>query len=248
MKSVLHEASSILKAIEKAWEASGKPSEFSVKVLEEGESKFFFFSSKPAIVSISFDQRHVARTSQSTNKNRPNDRDRSGSTQERLLNGGSPQLDNVRNTQSRPNSRGHDQNRPQQRAQRPQQDQQQRPQPLSPQQPAAPRTPSTPKPMGTPQPSQSNSALEQAAIWTPELAMFVGKELNEILHIMNITIPFQEKIDQKTLTLTFANPPMDNKEDARLFYISLSYLLIQAAKKQEKKKLRGFHLIVTANS
>lgn len=241
MKSVLHEASSILKAIEKAWEASGKPSEFSVKVLEEGETKFLFFTSKPAIVSISFDQRHVARTSQSSNKNRPNDRQRIGNTQERLLNGGSPQLDNVtRNAPIRTNSRGQEQNRPQQQRnnQRPQSEQQQSQRPQQPQ-PAAPRAPKAPA---------ANQLQEQAAVWTPELAAFVGKELNEILHIMNITIPFQEKIDQKTLTLTFATPPMDNKEDARLFYISLSYLLIQAAKKQEKKKLRGFHLIVNANS
>ena len=240
MKSVLHEASSILKAIEKAWEASGKPSEFSVKVLEEGETKFLFFSSKPAIVSISFDQRHVAKTSQPTNRNRPNDRQRSGNTQERLLNGGSPQLDNVtRTTPQRTQSRGQDQNRPQQ--QRPPQRAQQEHQPRQQQQPLAPRAQQAP----VAAPSQLS---EQAAIWTPELAAFVGKELNEILHIMSITIPFQQQIDQKTLTLTFATPPMDNREDARLFYISLSYLLIQAAKKQEKKKLRGFHLIVNANS
>ncbi|MBM3886376.1 hypothetical protein FJ364_00460 [Candidatus Dependentiae bacterium] len=63
---------------------------------------------------------------------------------------------------------------------------------------------------------------------------------------MNITIAFQEKVEQKTLTITFAQPPLDNKEDARLLYISLSYLLIQLTKKQEKKKLRDFHLIITA--
>lgn len=240
MKSVLHEASSILKAIEKAWEASGKPSEFSVKILEEGEKKFFFFSNKPAIVSIAFDQKHVAKAAHSGNKNQTNNRQRTGSTQERLLNGGTSQLDNVnRNKQARPNQRGQDQNRPQQRQARPQQENQSSKPQQQQQKQSAPQTPNV---------NNTNPAPEQTAVWTQELASFVAKELNEILHIMQITIPFQEKIDQKTLTITFANPPMDNKEDARLFYISLSYLLIQAAKKQEKKKLRGFHLIVNANS
>ena len=86
MKSVLHEASSILKAIEKAREASGKPSEFNVKVLEQGEKKLWFFSTRPAIVSIAFDPRHVARTvnvkAQANNnaKRSPQQRSNSNST------------------------------------------------------------------------------------------------------------------------------------------------------------------------
>ena len=240
MKSVLHEASSILKAIEKAWEASGKPSEFSVKILEEGERKFFFFSNKPAIVSIAFEQKHVAKNVHNSDRNRSSNRQRTGSTQERLLNGGASQLDNVnRNKQDRSHQQGKDQGRSQHRTVRPQQEKQIAKQEQQNQKSSAPQAPKHNNP---------NPAHEQTTVWSQELASFVVKELNEILHIMQITIPFQEKIDQKTLTITFATPPMDSKEDARLFYISLSYLLIQAAKKQEKKKLRGFHLIVNANS
>jgi predicted RNA-binding protein Jag len=55
MKSMLHEASSIAKAIEKAWVESGKPLEFTVNVLEPGEKNFLGFSKKPAIVSITYD-------------------------------------------------------------------------------------------------------------------------------------------------------------------------------------------------
>lgn len=241
MKSVLHEASSILKAIEKAWEASGKPTEFSVKILEQGEKKFWFFTSRPSIVSISFDPKHVAKTRQSisTSSKRPSQQNRS-STQENLLNGTStPQLDSVPR-----NPRGRQQN-PRQNAQ---QNQARSSHPTQNAQPT--RQPQQPMPAQEQQRHQKQQlqSQEPIAVWTPELAAFVNKELKEILHIMRVTTPFQEKIDQKTLTITFAQSPLENKEDARLLYISLSYLLIQATKKLEKKKLRGFHLIVNAAS
>ena len=54
MKSMLHEASSIINAIEKAWTESGKPSEFTIKILEEGQKGFLGFTKRPAIVSITF--------------------------------------------------------------------------------------------------------------------------------------------------------------------------------------------------
>src|SRR6202050_469390 len=57
MKSMLYEASSVVKAIEKAWAESGNPGEFTVKVLEREEKNFFGFSKKPAVISIAYDPR-----------------------------------------------------------------------------------------------------------------------------------------------------------------------------------------------
>ena len=51
---MLHEASSIAKAVEKAWTDAGKPTEFTIKVLEVGEKNFFGMSKSPAIVSITY--------------------------------------------------------------------------------------------------------------------------------------------------------------------------------------------------
>lgn len=55
MKSLLQEASSVQKAIDLAWEAAGKPQQFTVKVLDQGTKNFFGWSKTPAIVSISFE-------------------------------------------------------------------------------------------------------------------------------------------------------------------------------------------------
>jgi len=59
MKSMLLEASTVIKAIEKAWVDSGRPAEFTINVLEKGETSFLGFSKKPAIISIAFDPRKV---------------------------------------------------------------------------------------------------------------------------------------------------------------------------------------------
>src|SRR5258708_17435903 len=57
MKSMLHEASSVIKAIEKAWIESGKPLEFTINIHEVEEKNFFGFTKRPAIVSITYDPR-----------------------------------------------------------------------------------------------------------------------------------------------------------------------------------------------
>jgi len=54
MKSLLQEAPSIERAISQAWESAGRPQEFSVKIHEQGKRGFLGFSSKPAVVSITY--------------------------------------------------------------------------------------------------------------------------------------------------------------------------------------------------
>ncbi len=66
MKSLVEEASSIAKAIEKAWERAGKPQAFSVKIYEIGEKNFLGFTKKSAKVGIFFEEEQVR-----TNDRRP---------------------------------------------------------------------------------------------------------------------------------------------------------------------------------
>lgn len=54
MKSIIEQASSVMKAIEKAWNQAEKPKEFSIKIFEEEERNFFGMSTKPAKVGIFF--------------------------------------------------------------------------------------------------------------------------------------------------------------------------------------------------
>lgn len=91
MKSLVEEASSIAKAIEKAWERAGKPSSFSVKIYETGEKNFLGFTKKSAKVGIFFeeefaksqDRRHYGQD----NRNSRSHKNQSGSYTNRLERG-----------------------------------------------------------------------------------------------------------------------------------------------------------------
>lgn len=54
MKSIMEEASTVVKAISKAWEHAQKPVNFSVKVLEEPQTNFFGMTVKPAKIALFF--------------------------------------------------------------------------------------------------------------------------------------------------------------------------------------------------
>jgi predicted RNA-binding protein Jag len=56
MKSIVEEASSIFKAVEKAWERAGKPADFSVKIFEDSQRSFFGLTKKQAKIGLFFDQ------------------------------------------------------------------------------------------------------------------------------------------------------------------------------------------------
>ena len=70
MKSLVEEASSIAKAIEKAWERAGKPQSFSVKIYEAPEKNFFGFTKKSAKVGIFFEEEAPKKT-YDRNQSRP---------------------------------------------------------------------------------------------------------------------------------------------------------------------------------
>lgn len=57
MKSIIHEASSIGKAIEQGWQKAGCPKEFSVRILEEPERNFIGLTVKTAKVALFFGEK-----------------------------------------------------------------------------------------------------------------------------------------------------------------------------------------------
>ena len=59
MKSIMEEANSAIKAIEKAWYRADKPSEFSVKIFEQEEKNFFGITSKQAKIGIFFKEKET---------------------------------------------------------------------------------------------------------------------------------------------------------------------------------------------
>jgi len=69
MRSLLVQASSVEKAVEKGWSNAGMPTEFSVKILEFGKKGFLGMTKKPAIISIMYEpkkQTAISRVPQNT--------------------------------------------------------------------------------------------------------------------------------------------------------------------------------------
>lgn len=62
MKSIMQEASSVSKAIDLAWNRAEKPSQFSVKVLEEPERNLFGLTVKSAKIAIYFEEKRKVDT------------------------------------------------------------------------------------------------------------------------------------------------------------------------------------------
>ncbi len=60
MKSIVEEASSIMKAIENGWKQADKPKQFSVKILEEPEKNFFGLTVKSAKIAIMFEDKKIS--------------------------------------------------------------------------------------------------------------------------------------------------------------------------------------------
>ncbi len=74
MKSIMEEASSLSKAIDRAWNRAGKPSKFTVRVLEEPEHNMFGLTVKSAKIALFFDEKRTVETSSYSSDKTPRPR------------------------------------------------------------------------------------------------------------------------------------------------------------------------------
>lgn len=72
MKSIMEEASSIIKAIEKGWYKAGQPQEFTVKIFEEPQKNFIGLTIKSAKIGIFFSDQITAKNDVTKAKIIPN--------------------------------------------------------------------------------------------------------------------------------------------------------------------------------
>lgn len=222
MKSMLHEASSVLKAIEKAWVEAGQPEEFTIRVLEKEKKGFFGFVKEPAVVSIMYSQRKGAPTPRQPEKN--DERKLTGDREKKIV--PREQKSNDRKVVQPPLAK----------------------QPV-PEQKEVRRENATARVLNsTPQRQDSEKAEkavpEQLVCWQDEHVAYVESVLKDLLNVMTLNVSVTSKIDKKMLLVTLGGGPTERKEDERSFCVSLSYLLIQFLKKHYKKKFRGYQLHV----
>ena len=81
-------------------------------------------------------------------------------------------------------------------------------------------------------------------IWKKEYLDFVEKSLKDILHIIGFNADFNITVDNKMLNIFLDRRALKDLEDEKLFFISISTLLLQFLRKQFKKKFSNHYLII----
>lgn len=208
MKSILQEASSVFKAVEKAWDRSGMPNEFTIKILEIGDKNFFGISKKPAIISITYDPKRqtksiiVKKDEVVLKNNKPlvykDKKEKSASRFiQSFLHKAADEFKNI-NKKTK-----HDYN-------------------LS---------------------ENDLSKKESLEGWNKEFIKEISVWLKEILQIMGIDSTFDIKVEQKILKIYIQKKILKELEEEKMFFISLSHILMQFLKRKYKKRLINYYLI-----
>jgi predicted RNA-binding protein Jag len=226
MKSMLHEASSIVKAVEKAWTDAGKPIEFTIKILESGEKNFIGLTKRPAIISITYEPKKQGQ--------RPYDMKKGPFVKpvRNVTRDGREQQSNKTIQQRDQKARGlgaEVKSGNTQQWQNRQQNIQKN---------------SINGPLNNDQPREQQEVL----VWQQEWVNFVSDNLKELLKTLEWSIDFTHKIDRKNLILTFDTNVLKDPQEERAVFMSLSYLMIQLLKRYHKKKFRGFQLTIITKS
>lgn len=217
---MLHEASSVSKAIQKAWEQAGCPEEFTIKVLEVEKRGFAgLFVKSPAVVSITYAP-PTKQKSRSGSTDRQHQQKRSRSRHENKDRGNSSKhVDNHKSSPEKKRSSNHGQqfNNPNHDV----------------------------KPRDVVSIKKEKQVIEG---WTQEQVQFIEKALKELNVHVAITAPFSLNTEKKVLHVVYDGAVCEKGEDERTIFISISHLLMQYLKKNFKRKFRGYHILVAKKS
>lgn len=197
MKSIMQEAATIAKAIEKAWNAAGKPQEFSVKVFEQEEKNFLGFTSKPAKIGLFFDQKGVPGMEAPVKRVSPIAISKSEARKVQKKTFAQEMHEEIK------------------------------------------------EPKDTEAPAPAILKKQKRVLWTDEMVALARDWMQGALDAMDKgDVPFTHKINNYYLRFSFAKPLAPVPEKERQLFRNLSFLLLQALKKQLKRSLHGFKVVL----
>lgn len=263
MKSIIEQASSITKAIEKAWDQAGKPKEFSIKIFEHEERNFFGMTTKPAKVGIFFGDKPVIHE-KSAVKPRPEIRECRPETRD-------PKLKTVANPQPVKNTPHTNQAKPAPRA-----EQIVRPtaashvksieksikstQPHTQNKPQALKTsdsiskeivedktsfaPLSPKLQSASKVVEDRPRRTPAA-WNDTMITTTHDWLKQTLSLMGMpSIDFNSEIAGKNLKLTFNKPLITDPMHEKQLFRSFAHLIMSSLRNQYKQEIKDLKVIL----
>jgi predicted RNA-binding protein Jag len=235
MKSIMEEASSVAKAIEKGWVRAGKPQEFSVKVFEEAQKNFIGMTTKSAKVGLFFEENsrmpsgkpHEKRTlDRSADKNQ---RPKPQQQQDRQQKPAYPNS-NDRSAQDRSKMQQPDRSADRQRFETKPQD----------------------KSLFAKQEQQRPPARDHGTStspWSPELVDTAQEWLKGSLSVLGQSnVTFAAEVERYALRVTFPKLITQNSEKEKMLFRSWAYLLMQALRQKYKRPLKGLKVILMSNA
>ncbi len=255
MKSIMEEASTIFKAIEKAWTRAEKPQSFSVKLLEEPTKNFIGMTVKPAKIAFLFEETAVSRTPHKqqnastfakATSDRPQDRQ---PMRDRTENMPAQQGQQAKKTSPAPMQK-HDRHRMvanHDHVKEPMDKHQQgQPKKLIENKPAQqPRTTRTEQQMA----EGAEPRERQQLIWHDTMARIAENWLKDTITVLGKTVPpFTTEIKNKHLIIAFETPIVEDAHQERMLFSSLAHLALQVVRNQFKNQARGLKIILKTNS
>jgi hypothetical protein len=238
MKSLIEEASSIAKAIEKGWERAGKPQSFSVKVFELPEKNFIGMTTKPAKVGLFFTEekptgshKKESGTGQQVTHPPRQPYNNAGASDQQAKNKSRPRTrviaekDGQESTDKGPRS-------PRPQAQRAPQQQQER----------APKQ----SPVTHEQPKEAGQEDSTVSHWSPEMVRVVSDWLRACLNIIGLSnIAFSTDIQKNNLRINFDAPLVDNELKETILYKNMAYLVMASLRAQFRADCKQLKLALT---
>lgn len=233
MKSIIEQASSIMKAIEKAWDQADKPKEFSIKIFEKEERNFFGMTTKPAKIGIFFSDKPTAHDKSATKPRQEIKECRDDVKQQ------SPRQ-NPAHQAAKPQQPRPEQARPEQSRTEHPRTEQQRPVAKKPAQPRA-QTSSTD--------NNDESATEKPrrtpAAWNDTMINTTTTWLNKTLSLMGMNnINFTTEIAGKNLKLTFNTPLIADVMHEKQLFRSFAHLIMSSLRNQYKQEIKDLKVIL----
>jgi hypothetical protein len=224
MKSIIEEAPSILKAIEKAWVRAGNPREFSVKIFEDAQKSFFglttakqakvgvFFEIEPIQADAHKQDSHKQHLQQPRTKEEPRHPAFAKASSYAGASADRPAGKYVQQSYRDDDAV-----------------------PFVPHQPAG----QAPVP-------QMSEQKKHRIVWNDEMLTAVSQWLKELLAISNLDSqqPTLTVLDNR-LVILFEKPLFDDSAKASDLYRSLSYLLIGMVRSKFKKDFRFLKIVLT---
>jgi predicted RNA-binding protein Jag len=189
MKSILQEGSSVLKAVEQAWSTAGKPQEFTIKVLESESKNFLGITTKPAIISITYEAKNQF-----------------VKTKERIIEKPVKQYKKAKKVQQSKKTIVQEKKSPEKKYN-----------------------------VGKPKRFKG---------WDRELVECSINWLNEMISILGMKASVKYKADQRILNIYINKRLLEESEDEKMFFISLSHLLMQFLRRKYKKRFNNYYLII----